>query len=346
MGRSARALKVSVDDPFGAARDAEMPSLALALDPGSVREEFKRGFPRLSGTGFVRPKAIRVTRYKPGRRCLVEYDVGIEEPHGPPQELILIGKLRASRYGNQGYRQLDALWNAGFGADAIDGTSVPEPVGVIPRFQMWFQRKVPGETVAHLLPRPGGVELARRIAEAIHKLHRAGVPTEREHTMADELRILGDCLDRVVAQGPEASPRIRGIREACERLAASVPAPRVCGVHRDFYPGQVVADGARLYLIDFDLYCAGDPALDVGNFIGHMTEQSLRELGDGSALAAQERALEERFVELAGEGCRGAVRAYAALTLARHIYLSTQFPERRAFTEAILGWCERRLRSA
>ena len=346
MERSARPLNVHVDDPFGAARDPEMPSLALALDPETVRRKFKRGFPRLSATGFVRPRAIRVTRYKAGRRCLVEYDVGVEEPLGQTRELVLIGKLRASRYGNQGYRQLDAFWKAGFGADSLDGISVPEPVGVIPRFQMWFQRKVPGETVTHLLAGPGGLKLARRIAEAIHKLHRAGVPTERAHTMADELRILRECLDRVTAQRPEPSPRIQAIREACERLADSVPEPRTCGVHRDFYPAQVIADGARLYLIDFDLYCAGDPALDVGNFIGHMTEQSLRELGHGSALAEQERALEERFVELAGEGCRMAIRAYAALTLARHIYLSTQFPERRAFTEAILGWCERRLRSA
>ena len=100
---------------------------------------------------------------------------------------------------------------------------------------------------------------------------------------------------------------------------------------------------ARIYLIDFDLYCLGDPGLDVGNFIGHMTEQALRELGDPSGLAEQEKALEEAFVELSGEQCRPAVRAYTTLTLVRHIYLTTQFAEREQFTEKLLELCEQRL---
>ena len=103
-------------------------------------------------------------------------------------------------------------------------------------------------------------------------------------------------------------------------------------------------DGARLWLIDFDLFCAGDPGLDVGNFLGHVTEQSLREHGKAGALAGAEQALEQRFVELAGENVRASVSAYTTLTLARHVYLSTQFPERQKFTEQLLELCESRLR--
>src|SRR5260221_264135 len=78
------------------------------------------------------------------------------------------------------------IWIAGFDSASADGISVPEPIGVIPRFRMWFQRKVPGETATRLLGGSDGVELAQRIAAAIHKLHRANVPTERQHGMADE----------------------------------------------------------------------------------------------------------------------------------------------------------------
>jgi hypothetical protein len=105
----------------------------------------------------------------------------------------------------------------------------------------------------------------------------------------------------------------------------------------------VIVDGERLYLIDFDLYCLGSPALDIGNFLGHITEQSLRTLGSAEALVDVERALEERFIELAGAAVRPAVRSYATLTLARHVYLSTRFPERRAFSEPLLELVEERL---
>jgi len=95
-------------------------------------------------------------------------------------------------------------------------------------------------------------------------------------------------------------------------------------------------------LIDFDLYCLGDPALDIGNFIGHMIEQSLRELGDAHAWAKQEQALEETFLELSRESSRVAIQAYTTLTLVRHIYLSTQFPKRQDFTFPLLELCEQR----
>ncbi|MDQ3927841.1 MAG: hypothetical protein M3328_01710, partial [Chloroflexota bacterium] len=112
------------------------------------------------------------------------------------------------------------------------------------------------------------------------------------------------------------------------------------GIHRDFYADQVIASGERLYLLDFDLYCEGDPALDTGNFLGHIKEQSIRTLGDPYALRDVEEAHEERFVELHGEGVRRAVRVYTALTLVRHVYLSTLFPERRRSTQTILELCE------
>jgi len=40
---------------------------------------------------------------------------------------------------------------------------------------------------------------------------------------------------------------------------------------------------------------------------------------------------------------RKPVQGRATLTLARHVYLSTQFPERIPFTEALLDLCEQRL---
>jgi aminoglycoside phosphotransferase (APT) family kinase protein len=161
--------------------------------------------------------------------------------------------------------------------------------------------------------------------------------------MADELRILHECFGKVAALKPEWAGRLAELLAACEKLGASVPPPKPCGIHRDFYPAQVLVDGAQLWLIDFDLYCLGDPGLDVGNFIGHVTEQALRERGDANALVNVERALEDRFVELSGELVRASVRAYAMLTLARHVFLSTRFPERAPLTERLLELCEERL---
>jgi hypothetical protein len=337
-------MKVTLSDPFGAAADPGLPTLAAALDPVEAKGEFKRRLPRLSGeTGRLRLQAIRVTRHKRGRRCVVEYDVQVERPPSPAYALTLIGKVRARRFGHESFRLLESISNAGFQDHSPDGISVPEPIGVIPRFQMWFQSRVPGRTADQLLSGTKGGSIGRRIAEAIHKLHCACLPTDRHHTMEDELRILNDCLASVARQVPAWVERLQRLSAACERLGAGVPAPKPCGIHRDFYPAQVLVNDGRLFLIDFDLYCLGDPALDVGNFIGHMIEQSLRESGDPNALAGPQQAIEDRFVDLSGEACLPAIRAYTTLTLARHVYLSTVFPERQRFAGALLELCEQRL---
>lgn len=337
--------KIQVSDPFGAANDRGLPSVARALDPAAVKTAFRRGLPRLAGeAGQIVVKSIRVIRHKPGKRCVIEYDVRVEEEGVRRAKAILIGKLRARRFGTEAYRLLDALWAAGFHRDSVDGVSVPEPIGVLPELQLWLQRKVPGDVASAPLAGQGGIALAGRIAEAIHKLHRAGVPTDHQHTMADELRILHQCLPIAAQLKPTLASRIGSLLDACDRLGARVPAPATCPIHRDFYPAQVIVEDGRLWLIDFDLYCQGDPALDVGNFLGHMIEESLRTFDDANALSAQVDAMEERFFSLSGKAIRGAVRAYTTLTLARHIYLSTQFHDRASFTERLLELCEERLR--
>ena len=336
-----------ITDPFGVATDAKMPFLAKALDPLEVLHQFERCLFQHSLFGSeekaqIHLTSIRVVRYKPGRRCLIEYNLTVERPHAAPEELTLIGKTRSRGLDRFSYQLHQSLWSAGFAADSEDGISVPEPMGIVPEFQMWFQRKVPGVIATRLLTEPTGVEVAQCIAQAIHKLHQAGILASRRHTMTDELRILHERLPLVAQLKPQWTRRIERILEACDRLGSAVPKSRIHGIHRDFYADQVIIDGSRLYLLDFDLYCEGDPALDIGNFLGHITEQSLRTFGTPDALMDREEELTDRFLSLSTQSTCAALCAYKTLTLVRHIYISTLFPERCRITEPLLELCEQR----
>ncbi len=327
------------------AADARMPLLSRALDPAAVEPVLRQ----LAGWEGAAVRAIRAVRYKPGRRCLIEYDVA-----QPSSELVtLVGKARARGADHATFDLLRELRRRGFDETAVDGICVPEPIAVVPELGLWLQCKVEGVSATEGLAGANGEALARRLAEAAHKLHVADVPARREHTVADELRILHERLDALAAQWPDLGKgrggqgghRLGWLLAACDRLAATIPAPppEPCGIHRDFYPDQVLVAGERLYLLDFDLYSHGDPALDIGNCIGHITEQAVRTRGDPRALADREAALEDRFVALTGEQTRPAVRAYALLTLARHVSLSAQRVDRQSFTARLLELCEERL---
>lgn len=335
---------IPVADPFGAAKDVKMPFLSQALNPVHAERFLSHMFlSRTDKEVQIKLRQIRVVRYKPGRRCLVEYELEVMGPETPHEVITLLGKARAKGLDIATYRLCEALWISGFHEESYDGISVPQPIGVVPELNMWFQLKVQGTPATDLLMGSDGIELAGRIAEAIHKVHRLNIPARRRHTMADELSILRERLAAVAENNPMWKDRIEWVLAACHRLGSSMPEPGAAGIHRDFYPGQVIVNGNRIYLVDFDLYCEGDPGLDIGNFAGHLQEQALRMLGNPRGLADQESAMVKRFIELSGGSVCRSVEVYTTLTLVRHIHISMQFPERRHFTEALLTLCEQRL---
>ncbi|MBG1258961.1 phosphotransferase [Nostoc commune] len=329
-------MTVFVSDRFNSVTDSKMPFLSAALDPLEVQQRFTQYLPIVENAQLQK---IQVIRHKPGRRCLIEYE--LLNNYG--QTITLIGKIRAKGTDFNSYELQKSLWQKGFADDSADGISVPQPVGIIPEWQMWLQRKVQGAIATQFLTQTNTSFLAKRIAEVAHKLHQTNIPPRRSHTMSDELRILNERIPLVMQQYPEWKKPLEKILAASNHLGENTLELKHCGIHRDFYPDQVIINGSRLYLIDLDLYCEGNPAIDIGNFIGHIKEYSLRILGNSEALRDWETALSERFLQLTSDKYKTPIESYITLTLVRHIHISTQFLERRPFTEALLNLCEQRL---
>ncbi len=316
--------------------DPALPLLTTALDRDRVSGPLAHA---LADPG-LRLRSARLVRHKPGRRALVQYDVTT----GAGADLSVLGKLRARGLDRTALRVQDALVRSGFGEAAPDAIRVPATLGAIPKLFLWLQRKVPGTPLTAGLGQPGDVALCERVATALHKLHVTPVATSRHHRVADEVELLCErLLPPFALTHPELAWRSERLAAACRRLGTTIPDTPLCGIHRDFHPDQVLVDGARMWLVDFDLYCQGHPALDAGNFIAHLTELALRRHGDPAALVDCERSFEERFLALSGRELQPALRGYTLLSLARHVILSTRYEDRRETTEPLLALCEERL---
>ncbi len=287
----------------------------------------------------LRLSSIKVKRYKPKRRCLIAYTFRSESNS---ESLTVLGKARARSLDKHSYNLQQKLYSSGFDRSSKDGIFVPKPLGLIPKLHMWLQEQVKGCPISQLITKPSSITLLQKVTKAIQKLHETNIPTDREHSMADELAILDDSFNKVAKIHPAWTLRLKQLMKACECLTNSISPMAFKGIHRDFYHDQLLSDGSGLYLLDLDLYTKGDPALDVGNFVGHLTELAVR-MGDAHVLNNQEIAMENAYAELAGEESRSRVQVYKILTLARHIYISILFPERKAFTEDLLELCERNL---
>ncbi|NOY73120.1 MAG: phosphotransferase [Gammaproteobacteria bacterium] len=322
-----------IQNPFTLNGDAPLKSLLeQAINP----EQSQRGFKRyLSDYDVLKIDSIRVLRYKPGKRLLVEYCLLTDRGR-----LTLLGKIRAKGLHRSIYRINQQLYDQRDTLMTEAGWQVPQPLCMIPECQMWLQQHVPGDQFTQLLNNNAeqGQTLAQRIAQMSHSLHNSGIVVEKSHSVVQELDILKKQLATVAEQCPQLK---MGIRELCEHLSPYVSSlfirPYRC-IHRDFYPDQVIVDKDRLYLLDLDLFCMGDPCLDIGNFVAHIQEQALREKGDLLAYQSVTDTLIQHYLQLSKghQDAAEAIEKYRLLSLARHIAISQRLTDRSHLSPVLL----------
>jgi aminoglycoside phosphotransferase (APT) family kinase protein len=312
--------------------DPEMPQLAAALDARHVLPGLTAALGVEPGT-MVRCDA-RLVRHKPGRRALIRYAVEAADASGA----TLLGKLRAKGPDRHTPRVHAALRASGL--DGSECVGVPAPRGRIDDLHLWLQDAVPGEPLAAFLVPGGDPAPVARTGAALARLHSAPLASDRRWTLTDEADVLDAALRRAADRMPDAAGTLAAIaRNARARLAALAPVP-ACGIHRDFYFDQILVDGARIWLVDLDLYACGDPAIDIGNFLAHLDELGLRLHGDPCALSPQAEAFLTGYASVARLPQTTRIEILRTVSLARHVFLSTGFPDRRHTTRALLARAE------
>jgi hypothetical protein len=228
-----------------------LPALEIALDADRMALV-------LASAVGIEPAACsaEVLAYKPGQRATIRYSL---------DGLDLIGKV----YGRQVLAERVAGW--------IQAVGEPEPLAVVPELGLLIRPYVPGDDLRHALGSPAMQAAARRIAALHAASPPAGVkPKSLEHELAKVARWCEEIAE-VVAPA-QAHSRVHAF---AARAGAAAPAL----VHRDFYYANVVWDGARAWLLDFDELGVGDPAFDVGHFLAHLEVLGYRANGDFDANA-------------------------------------------------------------
>jgi len=259
------------------------------------------GFRKKGPLDLERVEITAVLKVKPGRRCVLAYTLHARHrASGQPVLRQVVGKVFRDQRGQRLLALQAQLYRHGFGPDAPDGIDVPQPLAYIPEMRMLVQARVPGETLDALTGRGGAGPAVARAAQALARLHSSrafapgrngaapavDAPSLAPYTLADELRGLEDYAARLAELRPDAWPAVQALHAALLAWADRLPAPpATTPLHRDFYYSQLLFDGPRLHLIDFDLLAQGDPALDVANFSAHLAYLGLEQHGDLSRLA-------------------------------------------------------------
>ncbi|CAM4009175.1 aminoglycoside phosphotransferase family protein [Serratia silvae] len=294
-----------------------------------------------------RLQACRIVRHKPGRRAIIHYQIA-DPDHRQPHEVL--GKYSKKGVNRAAFDYQKRLWRQGWHGAAP--FTVPEPLALLPEWNIWLQRKVDAVALTELLipSEPRLAELGTQVGKALAALHQhRGLQlavAAKTWRIADELAVLQQGLHKVAALYPHWQIRLDRLLRACEHASLPLNREKTSCVHRDFYPDQVLINNQhplRLTLLDFDLCCTSSPALDAGNYLAHVRELALRRYGDIHALDSHEQAFTTAFLTDSPEVAPRSIMTFTTLALTRHIFLSTQFTERHHTTATLIALCEQAL---
>lgn len=306
---------------------AMTPGLSDAMDTGRMA-------PKLAEVlGVPEDTSLRacLLRHKPGRRALIRYDMDGMPP--------VIGKLRSKGPDHRTPRLHERLRAAGLDGRAPQGVGVPDLIAELNAPPIWLQQMVAGQTLTDLLNTRSAENAARRTGEALAILHATRVPTDREWVLKHELGVIDRSLDHAAATRPDLRRSVEHIRGSAHALAGNLQPADSTGIHRDFYPDQVLIDGEVVWLVDLDLYAAGDPLLDVGNFLAHLTELGLRDHSDARRFAAEMTAFLAGYEVRRDPVDRDRLRVLHWASLIRHIGICQRIPGRAHTTDRLLEIC-------
>lgn len=112
----------------------------------------------------------------------------------------------------------------------------------------------------------------RLAGEALAELHGLALAEGEPKNLAQHVAELMhphplELARRLPGEQARIEALLAALQAAEHRLARDVePRP----LHRDFHLRQLFLDGGRVWLIDWDLFARGDPALDLGNFLMYL----------------------------------------------------------------------------
>ena len=252
-------------------RDWALPYLARALEPREVVSLLSEGGAEAKQARRL-PK-IEVLRYRCHRRCVLRYT--LEAPDGSgPQEVI--GKVYDSGSLAVEMAQVQNVLHA---QAAACGLIIPKPLKVIEEWGLLLMERVPGTSMRPRVKQGRATQQLTEViglaAAALASLHRLRFESQEVQSLQTRLEKLHRRAALLHLVAPLLAQEVEALLQQIARLGAHSTTVAPSFVHGDFNPDQLLMDKGRISVVDFDWASLGDPAIDVGNFMGNLHNKAV-----------------------------------------------------------------------
>ena len=242
---------------------------------------------------------------KPGSRAIVRYTLDYSSGPEPlprcPQAVI--GKIyRNNSKAQNAFEGMSALWHSPLANS--DLVTIAEPIAYLPDLKMMLQATIPGEEsledlLKSLIKKPRDetrvkvLDYMRKTAVGLAAVHQCGAIYGEHAEIGERFEEAREKARRLAVIIPELEGHIVPLIDQLEHLATVYPEEAVVPTHGTFNPEQILIDGERIGIIDFDSQCMAEPALDVGLF-----RAAIKDTGMGISFPSSSPDQSERFARL------------------------------------------------
>ena len=270
--------------------DPRLPGLLQATDPrmGTVLE---RVLPKaLAGLALERC-TTEVVKYAVADRAVLRYEVLWRlQPSRRSVRQVVYGKVYTDASGGRIAPTLEALRDS-VAAGPVESLPflLPRFLGYLPGLRLALTEALPGTSSLSALvraqvadghagePGAGSAQAAlARCARVVSALHTpvSGPRTATEafgppRTLSAEVDRLRAEVEAVARYAPALGATLQDRLDALG-VAADQPAPAPVIAHGDLRMSEILLDGPISSIFDVDTVCAAEPALDLGQFVGHV----------------------------------------------------------------------------
>lgn len=208
----------------------------------------------------------------PGYRLVTQYRFHPVHKQDHPDAIETVGKFYAdTKTGEHCFHAMQTIHTLLLEYQDAP-LAIPEPIFYSAENQLLSLKWVGYQPYPELIDSADYHHYLHLAGKALAYLHRLPVRYGQEKNMADHLAELITPHPLTMAENlPLQAKRLETIVAAllhleCQFVSQYSPTP----LHRDFHLRQLFYGDGKVWLIDWDMYELGDPALDVGNFLVYL----------------------------------------------------------------------------
>jgi tRNA A-37 threonylcarbamoyl transferase component Bud32 len=150
---------------------------------------------------------------------------------------------------------------------------VTKPIIYAEELRTLVTRAVPGTALSKIIGRgKGSVDAVKSAARAVAEFHQLDVVAP-QRSLAEDLARLREAQEYLASARPELADEVQSMVQAVALGLESAPSSLI---HGDLKPDHILVDGDRVALIDFDLFGAADPVVDVAHLLAFLRKPQER----------------------------------------------------------------------